>query len=298
MGPPEFLRIHSGPLFLVVGVVIGLVVGGLAGAVLFSSSASPGNSPGGSTAVAVSVYSHAGAVSPNSTVVAPAAPVLAGSSVFVFAGYVTNAIGGGVVTSVRDTFGDVYSLLLTTSFAVNHSEALFFSGPVGRTGDLSVSVSFGFGDTPMGGSVAVVDVAGSGLAFIDGIYTESGVGPVAAVNMATNHTGDLFLLGVSGQMIDAPFGAGPGETRLDTAGAIVGPFTDGIGYGTFARATNSTNVLLSASLSSPAVWNAIGLGIHAIAPQLLLFAAAGFTGANGGVSGEAAPAAIARSLPE
>ena len=268
-------------LFLVVGVAIGLIFGLLLGAVIQPSSnsgggstpASPlasvhshtwavnsGSSLSGSTGP-VSVYSHAWAISTGPTTTTPWMSVLAGSVVYLFVGYVNVEIGGGYVAAISDTAGDTYSYVTSTGFAQNHTEDLYLSGSIVQNTTLDVSVSFSGGVTTMGGSVAAVDVAGTGTPTVDGVYSGSGVGGAASVQVKTNTSDDLLLLGVSGQWKDAPFTPATGETLLDTGGNTAGPFEDGMGFGTFSASEVGTSAVLSAQLNNSAVWNAIGLGI-------------------------------------
>jgi len=280
--PPSWK--DSKPLYLVVGIAIGLV-----GGILLAVALQPGSNGGGSstgTSPAVSVYSHSWAVNSGSTVTGsigsvsvyshtsavnsgpttttPSVSVRAGSAVYVFVGYVNGEIGGGSVSSIGDTAGDSYHLVASTDGAQNHTEDLYVSAPVPRNTTLSLSATFSGGDTTMGGSVALVDVAGSGTPFVDGFSTQSGTwGGTASVNLSTNHLNDLLLLGVSGMGRGAPYVAAAGETLLDTASNTTGPFEDGTGFGTFMASESGTSALLSATLATPAEWEAIGVGILA-----------------------------------
>ncbi|MGP8159482.1 MAG: hypothetical protein ACLPWO_07775 [Thermoplasmata archaeon] len=268
-------------LLVVVGVAVGMVLGLLLGAVIQPAS----NSGGGSTPVSsaasvhshtwavnsgapqtgsigpVSVYSHAWAVNSGPTTTTPSMSVLAGSVVYLFVGYVNEMIGGGLVSSISDTASDSYSLVTSTGYTENHTEDLYVSEPVPQNTTLNVSVSFSGGVTTMGGSVAAVDVAGSGTPTVDGVNWESGVGGTASVAVHTNSSNDLLLLGVSGQQKDAPFVAASGETLLDTGDNTAGPFEDGMGLGTFSASEVGASAVLSAQLNNSAVWNAIGVGI-------------------------------------
>jgi hypothetical protein len=192
--------------------------------------------------------------------------VLAGSVVYLFVGYVNAEIGGGYVTSISDTAGDTYSIVTSTGYAQNHTEDLYISEPVPQNTTLTVSVSFYGGATTMGGSVAAVDVAGTGTPTVDGVYSESGVGGIASVGVQTNTSNDLLLLGASGQWKDAPSTPATRETLLDTGGNTAGPFEDGMGFGTFSATESGTAAGLGAQLNNSAVWNAIGVGIF-IAPH-------------------------------
>ncbi len=268
-------------LLVVVGIAVGMVLGLLLGAVIQPASNSGGSStPVGSAASVhshtwavnsgspptgsigpVSVYSHTWAVNSGPTTTTPSMSVLAGSVVFLFVGYVNGEIGGGYITSISDTAGDSYSIITSTGYAQNHTEDLYASEPVSQNTTLNVSVSFSGGVTTMGGSVAAVDVAGTGTPTVDGVYSESGVGGTSSVGVLTNTSNDLLLLGASGQWKDAPFTPATGETLLDTGGNTAGPFEDGMGFGTFSASEVGTSAVLSAQLNNSAVWNAIGLGI-------------------------------------
>jgi hypothetical protein len=211
-------------------------------------------------AIGVAIFGSTGG-SPADTTTTPTVNVLGGSVVFLFVGYVNPLIGGGEIVSITDTAHDSYSFRASTELATNHTEALYTSGPIVATTTLNVTVTMGGGATPMGSSVALIDVNGSSAPQPDGIATQSGVGVGASVSLFTNHTGDLILLGVSGQEKDSPFSAGAGETLLDTAGNTTGPFEDGMGLGTFTATATAKGTSLSATLANAAVWNAIAVGI-------------------------------------
>ena len=268
-------------LLVVVGIAVGMVLGLLLGAVIQPASSSGGGSTpasptasvyshtwavnSGSTTTgsvgAVSVYSHTWAISSGPTTTTPGVRVLEGSAVYVFVDYVNTEIGGGYVSSITDTAGDTYVLVSSTGYSQNHTEDLYVAEPVLQNTTLSVSVSFAGGATQMGGSVAVVDVAGSELPTVDGLNTETGVGQIASVEVQTNHSNDLLLLGVSGRWMDAPFAPATGETLLDTGGNTAGPFEDGVGFGTFSASETGMSAGLSAQLNNSALWDAIGVGI-------------------------------------
>jgi len=267
-------------VFLVIGIAIGLV-GGVALAVAVPaltarSGGSPGTPPGsiGSvtapgcggepstpTGATPSVTGFGADAGSNPTIATSTFDAPAGSTVFVFAGYINSLIGGGDVASVEDSAGDSYALVATTGFSENHTESVFETTTTGST-DLSVSASFTGGDTPMGGSVAAVAVAGPDSVAIAGVCPTSGDSGDAYTVVQDNATaGALYLLGVSGQEKDAPFTGVAGESRLDTGNATAGPWGDGIGYATFSSNSAATSQNLSASLNLPAVWNAIGLAL-------------------------------------
>jgi hypothetical protein len=247
-------------------VVSLLVVGGATIGFAFASDL--GSADGSMFAIAtsltstVSVHSHAWAISTGPTTTTPAVSVPARSAAFVFVAYVNSLIGGGGISSISDTSHDSYHVVASTGFAKNHTEVLFVANDIRASAHLRVSVSFSGGATPQGGSVALIDVVGQSKTHaVDVVFKESGFGPQAAVGIVTNRTGDLFLLGVSGRQYDSPFAAGPHEHLIDTGGAIAGPFTDGIGFGTFSSAHRSGTFALSAMLNHPSYWNVIGVGI-------------------------------------
>lgn len=212
-----------------------------------------------------SVFSHTGTVGSGPNTTTSSLSVRAGSRVFVFVGYVNAEIGGGSVRWVADSLGDVYSLVLTSGSGANHTEDLYESGPVPSNASLTVSAGFGDGNLTMGGTVAAVDVVTSvGTPTVDVVYSQRGTGDVASVLTTTTLTLDLLLLGVTAPEPAAPFVAGPGETRLDTAGGATGPGADSEGFGTFMAPTNGTVNNLSASLATPQGWAAIGVGIYGL----------------------------------
>ncbi|HEY1198554.1 MAG TPA: hypothetical protein VGG32_07500 [Thermoplasmata archaeon] len=265
MSMPGSSASSSRILILVVGIAVGIVVGLLLGAVLQPASSSSGSSPVASAAV--SVHSHAWALTTGPTTTTPLVNVLAGSAAYLFVGYVNPEIGGGVVSSITDTVGDTYSLVISTGYVQNHTQDLYVAEPIQQTTSLSVTVTFSGGATPMGGSVALVDVTGSGLPAVDAVYMQSGAWTgTASVAVVTTHSNDLLLLGVSGMGRDAPFAPATGETLLDTSGNTSGPWEDGTGFGTFATTESGTGAFLSATLATPAEWTAIGVGIF-VAPH-------------------------------
>jgi len=217
--------------------------------------------PGVWNAIGVGILACNDCNSTGSTTTTPI-NVAAGSSLFVFVGYVNGLIGGGGIESVTDSSGDVFSVVGSTEFYVNHTEELLVGPALAASAALTVSVTVVGGATTMGAAVAVVDVVGSGTLSVDGSSSAAGDNGTAVLALATDHANDLVLFGVAGQEKDAPFAPGPGETLLDTAGNITGPFDDGMGFGTFyATPGSTTNVALSATLATPAVWAAIGVGI-------------------------------------
>jgi len=226
------------------------------------------------------------------TTTTPTVNVAAGSMIFLFVGYVNPEIGGGFIAAVSDTAGDSYIEVATTGTAQNHTEVLFVAGPVRKTNNLSASVTMAGGATPMGSSVALVDVTGPGGLIIEGLATQSGVGGLASVGLATNQSSDLVLLGVSGQEKDSPFAPASGETLLDTAGNTTGPFEDGMGFGTFSASPTGNLTSLSASLENPAVWNAIAVGVGLASPPSSVVLGSGAFAPNSTVAGFAVPRAM------
>jgi len=218
--------------------------------------------PGAWAAIGVGIYGFNESGTPGSTTT-PSFGVATGSVIFLFVGYVNPAIGGGEVGNISDTLGDTFTLVVTIGAPQNHSEDLYVSSAIRTSGSTSVTVSFVGGDTPMGGSVAAVDVvASSGLPVVDQTGTQTGSWtPTASVSVATPDAREIVLLGVSGMGRAAPFTATAGETLLDTGTNTSGPFLDGTGFGTFLAPPTGSVTSLSATLNTPAEWEAIGVGI-------------------------------------
>ena len=208
-----------------------------------------------------SLVAHAGAVNNLTTVATAPIDAAADSLVLAFVSYVNWEAGGGTPTSVVDSAGDTFTLLATTGDALNHSEDLYAAHLVQGDPTLVVSVTFGGGVTPQGGSVAVADVANATLATIDGISETTGTGGLANVTVTANHTGDLYLFGTAGRGVSAPYSPGLGMALLDTGTNTSGPFLDGTGYGTFTTTSSSTAAFLSATLNVATGWDAIGVAI-------------------------------------
>jgi hypothetical protein len=261
-----------GRTLLIVGMValgVGLVVvAGVFGAAGAFATTSSGAAPHAAIAAAsagsssVRVHSHAWGISSGPTTTTGGFAVAAGSDIFVFVGFVNSWIGGGVISEVTDSSGHVYTQIMTTGYAKNHTESLFLTKDVGAASHLKVSVTFAGGDTTQGGAVAAIDVVGQAKSPIDVKAKLSGVGSVAYVGLETSTPGDLFLFGVTGQSKIANVTAGSGERLLNTAGADAGPFTDGEGFGTFSTAGETGPFALAAGLHNAAVWNAIVVGIR------------------------------------
>lgn len=227
-------------------------------------------------AIGVGIYSFA-ASGISGTTTTPMFPVGANSLVYLFVGYVNTEIGGGNISSISDTLGDYYTLVVSTGFEQNHTESLYVSSVIPTSGTLDVTVAFTGGDTVMGGAVAAVDVvASSGSPEVDVFSTASGTwSGIASVTVTTNRPGDLLLFGVAGMGRDAPFTGTGNETLLDTGTNTSGPFYDGTGYGTFSEPEGTSSSQLSATLSTPAEWSAIGIGIYVAPPSTA--SAVGFT---------------------
>jgi hypothetical protein len=250
-----------------IGLVVGATVLGASGLVSGTSTAGhPGRVASYSTlvksATGARVHSHAWGISTGPTTSTGSMSVPAGSDVFVFVGFINARIGGGSISSITDSSGDAYAQVATTGFANNHTESLFLAKDVPAASALTVSVSFAGGAATQGGSVAAVDVVGAAGSPINVKAKDSGVGSVASVGLETTSSGDLFLLGVSGQAKIANMTAGNHEHLLNTAGATAGPFTDGEGFGTFTAKGETGVFALAAGLDHAAVWNGIVVGIR------------------------------------
>jgi hypothetical protein len=189
--------------------------------------------------------------------------VVGGSALFVFLGYENSLSGGAATTSVTDSLRDTYSLIASTGFVENQTEELYVAEPIPFNATVSVTVTFSGGAYSNGGSVGVVDVTGSGMPFVDGVYHRSGSGDVASVLVSTNHSNDLLLLGLSGPAEDTPFAPTSGETLLDTGNDTGAPPGTAVGFATYSRSENGSASELSAGLANSGVWNAIGVGILA-----------------------------------
>jgi hypothetical protein len=202
-----------------------------------------------------------GLVNNNTTVVTPPIRTESDSLLLVFVSYVNSLAGGGGPVAITDSLGDSYSLVNSTGFALNHTEDLYAAPCSVATTSLTVSVSFGGGATPQGGSVAVADVGNATVGQIDSVEETTGSGPLANLTLDTSHTGDLCLFGAAGRGVSGPYSPGTGMTLLDTGTNTSGPFEDGIGYGTFSAVASGTAVALSAFLNTPTWWEAIGIAI-------------------------------------
>jgi hypothetical protein len=220
------------------------------------STARLGNSTG------ASVHSSAWGISAGPKTTTGAFNVAAGSDVFVFVGYINARIGGGTISKITDSSGNVYRLLSTTGFADNHTQTLFMAKNVAAASALKVSVTFSGGATTQGGSVAAIDVTGQAGIPIDVKGTSHGAKDIGSVALDTGTSGDLFLVGVSGQAKIANVTAGNGEILLNTAGADAGPFTDGEGFGTMYTSGETGLFGLAFGLQNSAAWAAIAVGIR------------------------------------
>lgn len=264
-------------VYLVVGIAVGFVLGAVLPGVFTAVSTHPSttSSGGGSSpptpstsvcklpppAEKLRVVGCSGVVADSSTVVTPAFNVTTGSLLLVFVSYVNAEIGGGYPQLVTDALGDTFLAITSTGTSLNHTEALYAAAPPSSDARFTVSVSFSGGATPQGGSVAAVDVANATVDSIEAVVPNFGFSAPAMVSVLAKHAGDLFLLGAAGRGMSGPYSAASGENLLDTGTATAGPFDDGVAYGTFETATNSTEVTLSANLSTSTYWEAIGVAI-------------------------------------
>ena len=295
MSAPSGPRSSSVSWVLTVGIVLTLVVGNLPGAHPPSMSGGGGStvrpnedrvnsvsdavSPGQTASVfshtaavnsgtnasvvigPVSVYSHASVITSTSNATTPAMSVLAGSVVYAFVAYPNARVGGVFIINQGDSIADLIRIA-SSHEAQNYTEDLFASAPIPYNTTLRVWIDFAGTSAPVGGSVAAVDVAGSGLPTVDGVNVQTGaMSGNASVNVTTAHANDLLLLGVAGPGGDAPFAATAGETLLDTGNNTTGPGENRTGFGSFSAPESGTTALLSATLAAPGEWSAIGVGI-------------------------------------
>lgn len=227
------------------------------------TEASIGNSTAGGPpveAATLSVGSHAWAVGATSTVVTEPMPVVAGSTLLVFVGFVGGSIGGPGAVTVCDSSGDQLFLQASTSdFSSNHTETLFLG--LDAIGGNSVSFAAAFSDTaaPAGGTLAVVDLVGPGAVKLANVTAGSTVGVSGLSEVPMNASSPaLVVFGVAGQGHDGPFGPVGAETLLDTYGYYdVGPWTDGESFGTLVSSAPAGPVDPGASLATGGVWDAI-----------------------------------------
>jgi hypothetical protein len=259
-----------GVTLLAIGVaaVGGTVVLGALG-VGFAAGAATHSEPDLAPTVAVEVntsglgvHSHGWGISSGPTTTTGKFNVAAGSDIFVFIGYINAIIGGGVISSITDTSGNVYHLVASTGLADNHTQTLYVAKDVGAASHLKVSVTFAGGDTTMGGSVAAIDVVGAASSPIDVKAKGHGVHDLGSVTLSTTSVGDLFLIGVSGQAKIANVTAGYQEQLINTAGADAGPFQDGEGFGTMWASGETGDFAFAFGLQNAAVWSAIVVGIR------------------------------------
>jgi hypothetical protein len=216
----------------------------------------------GSSAPGPRVHSHAWGVSTGPVTTTGKFSVAAGSDIFVFVGYINGLIGGGRVTAISDTAGNSYYLVASTGFADNHTQKLYIATDVAAASGLTVSVTFGHGDTVQGGSVAAIDVVGAaGGRTIDVQKMFHGTKDFGYAALDTSATGNLYLIGVSGQAKIANVTAGYHERLLNTAGADAGPFQDGEGFGTMWTSGETGVFAVGFGTQNAAVWSAIVVGI-------------------------------------
>ena len=249
--PPTIGRTEILVGVVVVAVVAALVIVGVlvATGILFPlprEAASPAQ-----------VHSHAATVGAGPATTAPAVDAPAGSVIFLFVEYVNSQIGGGAISSVEDSEADLYTPVASTGFMANHTEVLYLADVASARPALRVTVTLSGGITLQGCSVAVVDVVGASGDLPTEFRVASQVSATAGVSMVAARSGDLLLLGVGGREYAAPFSAGPGETLLDTGGAVAGPFTDGVGFATLSTLATVGDAFVGAELNTSGVWNAI-----------------------------------------
>ena len=289
--PPAALA--GGMTAIAIAIVVALLL--LTGGVAYPGHPTLPVSPYVPAYVPVTVHSHSGSVNAGPSTATPAVDVPAESTILLFVGYVNTGTGGGYVNTVADSSGDLFELVATTGFAQNHTEDLYVaSGTVANPG-LTAWVDFAGGATPFGGSVALVDIVSATTLpsppRVDAIAVASGAGVTASLTVIANQSGDLFLLGVSGQRQAAPFQAEGGATLLDTAGATSGPYSEGIGFGTFVGFGTTFAMALGAGLNASADWNAIGIGVSGSPLVVPVPAPTPFPASTGAASAALAPRA-------
>jgi hypothetical protein len=208
------------------------------------------------------VHSHAWGISAGPVTSTGKFDVAAGSDIFVFVGYINGIIGGGRITAVNDSAGNSYHLVATTGLVNNHTQTLYMAKDVAAASGVRVSATFGYGDTVQGGSVAAIDVVGTaGSHPIDVKKMFHGTKDFGYTALDTNATGNLYLIGVSGQAKIANVTAGYHERLLNTAGADAGPFEDGEGFGTMTTSGETGVFAVGFGMENAAVWSAIVVGI-------------------------------------
>jgi hypothetical protein len=270
---------------MVVAIAVSLIVGFAIGRILPASqsgpASTPGSGPGGvgcpacanytlncpaaanPNAQAPQIVAHTGTVAGGPTVSTNPINIVPGSVLLAFVGYVNPSIGGGQISSISDTAGDSFIDLATTAYAQNHSEDIFAADPAeGSTS--SVTVSFEDSAATIGGSIGVLDITGAGSPAVVGEGQASGPGPEVAATLGACQANDLFVLGVSGQGHILPFESVQGATLLDSGSADAGPWTDGVGFGTFeAVSTNGSAMDFSMTCGNQAsVWESIAVSIN------------------------------------
>lgn len=247
---------QSRTAILVSGIAVAIAVALVLWIVLSPSSSSSSSPPG------YSIVGHTGVVNNETPVQTSPISVVGGSLVVLFVSWVNVMAGGGGPTSISDSLGDAYTYVTSSGYAYNHTEAVYVADVIVASSSFVVTIPFTGGATAQGGSIAVVDVANASVTGIDGTVWVFGDGATATVGLTTNHTGDLVLLGAAGRGVSGPYAAVGDETLLDTGTATAGPFQDGVAYGTFSTTASGTSVELSASLSTPTYWVAVGVAIR------------------------------------
>jgi hypothetical protein len=218
-----------------------------------------GGAPVGS---APEIASHTGTVAPGPSVQTAGIPVVPQSLLLVFVGYVNPSIGGGEVASITDSAQDSFTELNSTGDLQNHSEDAYWTTSSGGS-SLQVTVSFEDQGATIGGSVAVLDITGSGSPTFIGLGQGSGPGPEVVATMGPCDPNDLFVLGVSGQAHILPFESVQGAQLLDSGSADAGPWTDGVVFGTFDETSNGSAENFQMTCGNEAsVWESIALLIN------------------------------------
>ena len=240
-------------LVVVAAVVVAVALGAVYALGGFATS---------STLASPEVVAHTGLVNNDTPVQTTPISVAQGSLLVLFLSWPNAIVGGGYPVSITDSLFDIYHLEVSTSYATNHTEAVYAASPALANSSLVVTVTFAAGATPMGGSVSVVDVSHANLSSIDGTYWDDGFGPTAGISVVANHTGDLVLFGAAGRGVSGPFTAGPGATLLDTGTGTSGPFQDGTGFGTLSAVASGTTIQITASLNVPTGWVATAVAIR------------------------------------
>jgi hypothetical protein len=268
--------------FVVVILAVGVVIGfGIGRALPFGPSPGPSGGSGNSAptcdscegswlscpaigapagAAVPQIVAHTGTVAPGPSVTTSAIDASPGSLLLVFVGFVNPSIGGGLVLSISDSDGDSFTLQNSTGADQNHSEELYYTTTQG--GSVQVNVTFGDADVTIGGSVGVVDISGAATLAFAGFGQFSGPGGAVQTHLGACSASDLFLLGVSGQARMLPFVGVQGAELLDSGAADAGPWTDGIGFGTFSATAANGGLDFSVTCGSQAaVWESLVVSV-------------------------------------